>query len=95
MAAVDEDHAFLSKHDARIGIEIFAHVDIDPIFNLLDLRTEVLRLGDARNPNAKERRDNEPELQFHIRLLDGTIGREGTKKAPSMSTHSPGSFGYG
>ena len=57
------------------------------------MRAEILSLGAVRNPDAKERRYNEREFQFHTRLLDGTLSGEITKKGYGCQAIRAGCFG--
>src|SRR5207253_2904093 len=41
--AVDEHDPVLGEDDAAVGIEVLADVNVDPVFELPDLRAEVLR----------------------------------------------------
>src|SRR5882672_7716009 len=61
--AVDEHDPFPGQDEAAIGSEVLAYVDVDPVFELPDLRTEVLR---ERQADGEERdEDRECVLEFH------------------------------
>jgi len=43
VAAVVQHHAVLAEHNAAIGIEILADVNVNAVGKLFDLRPEILR----------------------------------------------------
>ena len=54
--AVDQHDAFLSQDDAAIGIEISPDVDVDAVFELLEIRRQLLRVNGTRIHQQREKR---------------------------------------
>src|SRR3989442_14310655 len=62
VSAVDEHDPVPGEDDAAVGIEVLADVDVDPVFQLPDLRAEVLRGREAGGEEQNEDRECVPEL---------------------------------
>src|SRR5918992_473473 len=54
VAAVDQHHAFLGDHDAAIGIEVIADVDVDAFFDLFNIGRQVLGVSCAGERSGEE-----------------------------------------
>src|SRR6266571_8961037 len=61
--AVDKHDPLPGEDDAAIGIEVLADVDVDPVLELADLRTQVLGGGEADGEERDEYR--ECVFEFH------------------------------
>src|SRR5258706_14706014 len=61
--AVDEQDPFAGEDDAAVGIEILADVDVDPVFQLPDLRAEIL--GECEAGGEERDEDRECVLEFN------------------------------
>jgi len=64
--AIDEHDPFPGEDDAAVGIEILADVDVDPVFQLPDLRAQILGEREAGGEERDE--DRECVLEFHSDL---------------------------
>src|SRR5207237_1069144 len=74
ITAVDQHHAVLGKNDRAIGIVNLFRVSKDTVFDLLEVRTELLR----RQLSGKEQAESnheiaESKLCFHTILLTSRI----------------------